>query len=94
MSNWQHLECNLNQPLESKIRWEYPVKLEVVDEHGETHTYSIIDLLDGLVEVKQNNTIRTLAETNAKHCGMIHSLIHQVNILHKGLKQITNTTNY
>jgi len=94
MSDWQHIECKLNQPLEGKIRWEYPVKLEVVDEHNEIHTYSIIDLLDSLAEVKQNSTIRRLAETNAKHCGFIHSLIHQVNILHRGLERIANTTDY
>lgn len=40
--------CKIDQPKPEKIIWGYPDKLEMTDDIGVVHTYSIIELLDGL----------------------------------------------
>lgn len=41
----------LNEIKPIKIIWGYPDIIEMTDKDGNIHTYSIIDLLDGLTEM-------------------------------------------
>lgn len=38
----------LDKPISTKIIWGYPDIVEMTDKDGKVHTYSIIELLDGL----------------------------------------------
>ena len=40
--------CKIDQPKPEKIIWGYPDKVEMTDAQGNLHTYSIIEILDGL----------------------------------------------
>lgn len=42
------LGMRINEQRPSKIIWEYPDTVEMTDKDGKIHTYSIIELLDGL----------------------------------------------
>lgn len=42
------ITCKIDPPKPEKIVWGYPDKLEMTDDAGVVHTYSIIELLDGL----------------------------------------------
>lgn len=45
---YKELRMNINEPRATKIIWGYPDTVEMTDKDGKIHTYSIIELLDGL----------------------------------------------
>lgn len=48
MDNTVKLETRIQEPKATKIMWGFPDIVEMVDKDGKTHTYSIIELLDGI----------------------------------------------
>lgn len=45
------LGVRINEPQATKIIWGYPDTIEMTDKNGKIHTYSIIELLDGLQRI-------------------------------------------
>ena len=45
---YKELITRINEPQATKIIWGYPDIVEMTDKEGKIHTYSIIELLDGL----------------------------------------------
>ena len=45
---YRELTMRINEPQATKIIWGYPDMVEMTDKDGKIHTYSIIELLDGL----------------------------------------------
>ena len=45
--------CIKEPPKPTKIIWGYPDTVEMTDKDGNVHTYSIIELLDGLKTLAQ-----------------------------------------
>lgn len=45
---YNKLCTNINEAKPTKIIWGYPDTVEMTDKDGKIHTYSIIELLDGL----------------------------------------------
>ena len=41
----------INEAKPTKIIWGYPDVVEMTDKNGKVHTYSIIELLDGLQRI-------------------------------------------
>lgn len=48
---YNELSMRLNEPIPTKIFWGYPDTVEMKDKDGKVHTYSIIELLDGLQRI-------------------------------------------
>ena len=49
------ITCKLDRPKADKIIWGFPDKLEMTDDAGVVHTYSIIEILDGLTQIARKN---------------------------------------
>jgi len=45
---YNELGMRINEPIPTKIIWGWPDTVEMTDKDGKIHTYSIIELLDGL----------------------------------------------
>lgn len=45
---YNELGMRINEPKPTKIFWGWPDTVEMTDKDGKIHTYSIIELLDGL----------------------------------------------
>lgn len=45
---YNELGTRINEPKATKIIWGYPDIVEMTDKDGKVHTYSIIELLDGI----------------------------------------------
>lgn len=47
-TKYQELRTSINEAKPTKIIWGYPDVVEMTDKDGKVHTYSIIELLDGI----------------------------------------------
>ncbi len=47
-TKYKELRTSINEARPTKIIWGYPDIVEMTDKDGKIHTYSIIELLDGL----------------------------------------------
>lgn len=50
---YAELRTYIKDPRPNKIFWGYPDTVEMTDKDGKIHTYSIIELLDGLKALAQ-----------------------------------------
>lgn len=50
---YNELRTRINETKPNKIVWGYPDIVEMTDKDGKIHTYSIIELLDGLQRLAQ-----------------------------------------
>lgn len=53
LAKYKELHTSINEAKPTKIIWGYPDIVEMTDKDGKVHTYSIIELLDGLKALAQ-----------------------------------------
>lgn len=51
IGKYSELRMRINEAKPTKIIWGYPDVVEMTDKNGKVHTYSIIELLDGLQRI-------------------------------------------